>query len=291
VAFDLNKTSIVSVAIYNMVTNVNLYSASVSLSKSQNPSRLFQQTLAPGHQIVSWDGRDAFGDVVDDGLFVYEIKAEAALGRTNAYAPSYVFGVVSWSNVGVGTNFNFQANEPCAISYSLYAPAFVFLGKQESQNPHYMVPGLPQTSGPHTEYWDGRYVDPTNLCYGPFTIFIVTQLLPENAIVARRQGAQIITDLQTESYLIKPSLSEVSEIHYTLAENSVVDVKVTDPNGNLITVLNQASQSSGNHVAEWRGHYDTNTIVGIQGDYEVTVTAQSLASGLQHTRTANISIR
>ena len=291
VSFSLNKASTVTVRVYPVSAVPNVYAGSVPVTIGTTPIRQFQTNLTSGAQAIPWDGVDGVGQGATNGLYVYTISAQAAYGRTNGYAPAYVSGPVTFSGGSVNPNFSFQANDPCAISYNLYQPAFVFLARQDVSNPTYVTPGLAVDLGVHTDYWDGHYSSGAAkpIYYGSFTMVMVTQLLPVNFLCVRRPAAQIISSLAVESYVITPSYSEVSQIRYTLSQSALVTVKVQDPNGNWITVLDPTTMGAGAHTTEWQGTVAANTLVSMAGDYLVSVTA--VAAGGSDTKTANISVR
>jgi hypothetical protein len=83
----------------------------------------------------------------------------------------------------------------------------------------------------------------------------------------------------------------VSEIHFTLSRLAEVSVQVREPNGSLITVLNETTQAGGAHRVEWNGHTAASQVVNVEGDYEVVLRATDPASGVTETRTTNVRIR
>jgi hypothetical protein len=222
-------------------------------------------------------------------LYAFTIVARAPHNRIEAYNPAYVAGPVSYSNFVVASAFKFYANEPCVVSYSLYQPAFVMIAVQTL--PYTVVWGEPREAGPHTELWQGRSSIAQNLLYGSFNLSIRTQVLPENTIIVSRQANPMIGSFQAECFNITPTDSEISGLRFSLLRNATVTVQMVDPNGNLITVLNQTPTLAGSHTAEWGGTYSGDRLVSLAGDYEAVLVATDPASGIQETRTANVRVR
>jgi parallel beta-helix repeat protein len=289
IRFDLNRDSDVVVKICPADSPVNILGDVTVDILTNSPIRTFGGRLAPGTHTFSWNGRDQVGLPITNRLYAFIIEAVSDHGRSDAYNPPYVAGPVSFTNFVVGTNFNFYANEPCAITYSLFAPAFVMLAVQF--RPYPVIFGEPRDTGPHTEYWQGRSLADNSLLYGEFIMALKTQVLPENVLVIERVRAPALRDVQAESYLITPTYSEVSEVRYTLDRATTVTVRLRDPNGNLITLEDQVSRGAGTHRVEWNAQNAAGQVVNLEGDYEVVVTAYEPASGLSEVKSANLRVR
>src|SRR6266545_10997 len=289
VSFTITRPADVTFCICPVAATINVLGDVSATIQTNSPLRAFNLRLPGGPHTINWDGRDAAGQPVTNGLYAFVVSAVSDYGRSDVYNPSYVSGPVTLSNFGYSTNFTFYANEPCAVSYSLLTPAFVVLAVQN--RPYVVVWGEPRTAGTHTEYWNGRSNADRSLLYGAFTLALKPQVLPENALVVDRPLNQLVTALQTESYLITPTFSEVSEIRFSLSSLAEVAVQVREPNGNVITVLSETTRAGGSHLVEWNGNTAAYQVVNVEGDYEVILRATDPASGLTETRTANVRIR
>lgn len=286
--FTLSKRSDVTVDISMVETNID-FMGSVGVTFTSNTVWSARQTMDPGARRVTWDGRDPQGQLLEPGIYAFTVRAAAEHGRSDAYQPEYVPGPVTVSSVTVNTNFNFQANEPVEITFSLFAPAFVFLAVPNQAYP--IIWGEAQDAGARTVYWNGRNSIDHSLYYGRFTLSTKTQILPENAVALYHRRGLIIADLQAEAYVIVPSHSTVSEIHYTLNRNANVQLRLRDPNGNYISLFSLTARPAGTHKLEWNGAYADDAVVRATGDYEMILLAIDPDTGIQETRVANLTVR
>jgi parallel beta-helix repeat protein len=286
ISFGLSRASAVTVKISPVNVSAD-YLGNLSVSVSPVVLRTFSQTMGSGTNNIIWDGRDSLANMVTNGTYAYSIYAQSDYGRTNSYAPPYTAGPVTFTNAVVGTNINFQGNDPVAISYALYAPAYVSLGAYPQS--YSFLAGAPRDAGPNTDYWNGRSPLDHTLVSGSFTVYLYTLALPENGLVV--QTAPMIASLKTESYVITPSYSEVSQILYGLQRQADVALWLRDPNGNRITLLQENGKPAGNYVLEWNGHFDAASIVSVAGDYEVHLDATDTTRGTTQSLIGNLTIR
>jgi flagellar hook assembly protein FlgD len=289
ITFGLNKTSDLTLTISPVTVTADA-AGNLSVSLGTVPIRTISQHASPGAISIPWDGRDNSGTVVPNASYVFRILARSDLGRTNAYDPSYVPGLVNSTSNSISTNFSFQANDPIAITYNLYAPAYVGLGLASPVSGNIFA-GTPREAGVHTEYWNGRVPSTHQVIYGPFQLNLLTQVMPENAIAVNHQTPAIIGSLQTESYLITPTYSEVSVIYYTLQRRANVTLWLLDPNGNSISLLDQSGQAAGSYSFEWNGWVDSASVAAVAGDYEVHLDVTDSITGGSQSTIGNLSIR
>ena len=289
ISFGIDRDSDVLVTIVPVESTVSIQGDVTVNLLTNDPVQVFGGRLARGAHMFSWNGRDQFGILGTNRLYAFIIEAQSDQGRNDAYHPPYVTGPVTFTNFVANTNFNFFANEPSAITYSLYAPAFVMLAVQF--RPYPVIFGEPRNAGPHTEYWYGRSLADNSLLVGEFTLALKTQVLPENVLVIDRPFAPALRDVQTESYVITPTYSEVSEVDYTLDRATIVTVSLRDPNGNLITLEDQVRRAAGTHKVEWDAHNAARQVINLEGDYEVIVTAYEQSVGRTETKSANLRVR
>jgi parallel beta-helix repeat protein len=288
VSFNEDRTTTVTAQVLQVIAISDLI-GNLTVTLSQNVLKTFQFTGSAGLNSFTWDGTDNSGNPATNGVYYFTVSLLGAYGRTNGFNPAYVAGPVTITNVVLGTNsFNFMGNNPLSISYSLYAPAFMGIGVVPYTT---VLNNAPRDQGAHTEYFNGR--DPVThlLVYSNFQVNAKAQVLPENALVVNHVVPALVTNLQTESYLIRPSLSQVSQIYYSLSRPATVGIQLRDPNGNFITVQNQSLISAGNYVLEWDGLFDAVSTVSSLGDYEVVLLAQDAASPYVEIKSANISVR
>lgn len=261
----------------------------MAVTQTNRVLRRVTSRLAGGSHSFTWDGTDLAGNPVTNGIYGFVIRATGELGRHDLYDPEYVAGPVTLSNFSYTTNFAFYANEPCEVTYNIIAPAFVVLAVQRL--PYVVLWGDIRPAGTHVEKWDGRSNADRSLLYGTFRLGLLPQVLPENGLVVKRPVSPLVTDLQAESYIFTPTLSEVSEIHYELTRPALVRLQVREPNGGLITLEDGMQRPGGVHRIEWDGAIAGRMLVSVEGDYEVILRATDPVANQVETRTANVRVR
>jgi len=294
VAFSVNWTCDVSVAVYPVTINVNSLGP-ISYTFGTTPARTISQNVPPGAHVIEWDGRDDSNDFVNAGMYMVSASATNIQGltsMTNYPTLPYIDGPVTVSNLFIGTNFNFVANEPLDVHYTLAAPAVVVVSVLSEAFP--IAWGEARDVGPHIEYWDGRGGGPVQgegeLYEGDFNISILAKLMPE-MVMNVGYLPDLITDVEVETYLIIPNYAQVSAVRYAISRDANVDIGIQDPDGNLITLLDPVFRTAGAHDEEWLGEYTSNVLVAVEGDYRVLVTAEDAGSGAVTEASRNISIR
>ncbi len=288
ICFTVDQPCEATVAVHELDC-VPQFMGGTAVSLSSNIVKRIKQACQPGANTVVWDGGYESGVVSSNQYFTYQIEAVAGSVRAAWKTPAYLSGPVAHTNFRIDSNFCFQANRPLKISYDLQAPAFVMLAVP--QEPYPVVWGEPRDKGTNVEYFKGRSSINGAFRYGPMNFSMLTQVLPENIVILKKQPKEILKSLAAESYLIIPTYAQVSEIQYTLEQPAAVEVQIKDPNGNLITLLPGQSEAAGLHRLEWAGLNNSNRLVHLPGDYEVIVKADLGSKGLADTKTANVSVR
>jgi len=289
VSFDLTRQGDVVFDVCRVEASIALMGDAMAVTQTNRVVRRVTSRLGSGRHTFTWDGTDLAGNPVTNGIYGFIIRAHAELGRKDLYDPQYVAGPVTVSNFSYKTNFAFYANEKCEVTYNLFTPAFVVLAVQN--RPYVVLWGDIRPAGTHVEYWDGRSNEDRSLLYGAFRLGIKPQVLPENGLVVNRPMPPLVADLQAESYIFTPTLSEVSEIHYTLSRPARVRLQVREPNGGLITLVDGVDRAGGFHRTEWDGALAGRMLVQAEGDYEVILRATDVAGNQVETRTANVRVR
>lgn len=289
VRFDLTRSADVVMDVCRVEASIGLLGDAMAVTQTNRVLRRVTSRLAGGSHSFTWDGTDLAGNPVTNGIYGFVIRATGELGRHDLYDPEYVAGPVTLSNFSYTTNFAFYANEPCEVTYNIIAPAFVVLAVQRL--PYVVLWGDIRPAGTHVEKWDGRSNADRSLLYGTFRLGLLPQVLPENGLVVKRPVSPLVTDLQAESYIFTPTLSEVSEIHYELTRPALVRLQVREPNGGLITLEDGMQRPGGVHRIEWDGAIAGRMLVSVEGDYEVILRATDPVANQVETRTANVRVR
>jgi hypothetical protein len=296
--FSLSWTSTVRVTVYRMFYTIN-FVAHIVPTPGTDPVRVLEVPMQPGTNTVYWDGRDAASNLVVSAPYFFTVEATNEHGLLSAlYDPRDAYNPGVSPVISGGTLLNdgqiaFWSNNKAELQYTLSAPAIVALAPVGEAYP--LVWGEPRDEGVNVEQWDGRgdtAVQGQGKLYEdfPFILEARTRSLPDTT-VSVEYPADVITNMTAETYLIVPRYAEVTRILYTLKEDATTDVRIEDPNGNLITLMDPVLQPAGPHDIEWRGHYDTNSIVYAEGDYRVVVTAAGADSLRTHEVSANITVR
>lgn len=289
VSFGLTRTGDVLFQVCRVEASTALMGDIAAVIQTNRVLHQVARRLGQGRHSFTWDGTDLSGQPVTNGLYAFVIQATAELGRADSYNPEYVAGPVSVSNFSYSTNFAFYANQPCEVRYTLFAPAFVVLAV--ANRPYVVLWGDVRPAGSHVELWDGRSSADRSLLYGDFRLAIKPQVLPENALVVQRPAPALINALSAESYILTPTFSEVSEIHFELNRPAVVTLQLREPNGGIVTLLDRVQRASGTHRLEWNGTLANNILANVEGDYELTLQARESDSSPVATRAANIRVR
>ncbi|OQX02699.1 MAG: hypothetical protein BWK80_57315 [Desulfobacteraceae bacterium IS3] len=301
ISYTLDKPSAVTIELYKASVAISGWGDGIFRRELQM-TLLNNQSRPAGENSEIWDGKGADGKILEPSAYVYVIKA-ANSDKTYTYDPEYVSGLADISKFTVSPlKFNPYANQSLELKYSLLQPAWMIIGGNGM--PGFAVAGKPRDKGENIEKWDGRAeiwdengnTGKTLIVTGTLNLAAKAEILPENAIVIKEQDSALITNVSTEAYIIVPSYGEISTVKYTLSENSLVSISISDPNGNNWTLAENETQSKGEHSAEWRGVNADGKLVwpltnGIpEGDYTVEIKAESKESGATAVKRANIHV-
>lgn len=276
--------------------------ANVTLRIYQDISKQLIRTFtlpnqpAGPHQ-VTWDGKRDTNVIAPLDAYYFTIEAADGTGRTGAYnnATAPLSGPTPFYGLSVdAAAFDPYRNDVVSINYTLNAPGRVTINILDSPFSfgsviRTLLNQAIRTQGPHTEYWDGRR-DNGALYQGAFGVTNTAGVsLPLHPIILSHSID--ITAFRAEAYLIQPVFGEVSLLTYTLSHNATVSVTLTDPNGNMVrTLLSNVSQVAGPQNVEWNGLTDAGSVVAIEGNYTVTLTAADPASGLTFQRKGTVVV-
>jgi flagellar hook assembly protein FlgD len=113
---------------------------------------------AAGTRTMTWDGKNAGGNVVPDGHYRIEVSATDAaesVSRSAALVLDTTLGGFSASPGLVSLNGDGRA-EPLRIGYALTREAAVKVQIRRGGKTVHTIAGGTQVAGPHTVDWDGR---------------------------------------------------------------------------------------------------------------------------------------
>jgi len=243
-----------------------------------------------GANATLWNGRASDGAVAPLEAYYFTIEAidTANANRKGTYnnaTTPFLGPLPSTTNATVSaTNFNPYRNDLVQINYTvnLLGRMTIKIFDASQATIRTLLNQAIRTAGAQTELWDGRR-DNGSLYNGAFSVFFdAPQAPPANPIVL--QQTPLAANLRAEAYVIQPVFGEVSTLTYALSRNATITLTVTDPNGNMIrTLLSNVSQTAGAKTAEWNGRTDAGTVVAVEGDYKITLTAVDPVSGMNQT--------
>jgi hypothetical protein len=137
-----------------------------------------REPVEEGKLSRSWDGRDAAGEIVADGVYSLKIELRNS-GRRDTYLPS------GRKAKPVEVMVTFYDRQNGVVAYKLSAPSRVFLQARSFRVSRTIVAGEPRAAGSVIDYWNGfdeggkEYI----AALPGFTISITATALPENAII------------------------------------------------------------------------------------------------------------
>jgi hypothetical protein len=168
-----------TIRIFLAVDRPGLLSLLVVDSDNRVSRRLVsREPVEAGKLSRSWDGRDAEGGVVADGVYSLKIELRSP-GRRDIYLPAGR----NAKPVEVATTFYDRQNG--VVAYRLPAPSRVFLQARSFRVSRTIVAGEPRTAGSVIDYWNGfdEFGKEYIAALPGFTISITATALPENAII------------------------------------------------------------------------------------------------------------
>ncbi len=266
IKYILDKPANVTIDIYRVYLTIGNQGDGKFQKESEPLTIINNESRPAGENSEIWNGKGADGKSLEPSVYVYAIKA-VSTDKTYIYDPEYVSGLVDISKFTVSPlKFNPYANQSLELKYSLLQPAWVTIGGNGMRG--FAIAGKPRDKGENIEKWDGSVelwknnkktdkTDKTKFVSGILNLAAKAEILPENAIVIKEQDSSLITNVSTEAYVIVPSYGEISTVKYTLSENAVVFISISDPNGNNLTLSKGyekgETQSKGEHSVEWHG--------------------------------------
>jgi parallel beta-helix repeat protein len=250
-----------------------------------------------GELWLGWDGRNDQGGIPTvEQLYYFTIEVRDESGHVAFWntAGTPLMGPTPGlsNNVVTTPTFDPYRNDQFALDYTSSARGQVSITviNAASATIRTLFDHDLQDAGSHTVLWDGRK-DDGSIHQGYFQIQLgPAYAIPDQAIFLHRPGAGF-SNVRAEAYLIQSVHTEVSTIRYTLGGYADVTVAIRDPNGNFVkNVSVVAAQPPGTYAVEWDGRNGAGDLMALEGVYTVTLTARDVATGVQTTRKASITV-
>ncbi len=295
-----------SVVKFNISKPANIVMSILTEDTLQPVRKVTQECLSAGECTVSWDGKDYFGQFVQDEAYVFTLKATTPTDETN-----YNLNDLSGGGKGANgprtytRNYNIYKNEFFYVDLSLSTNSrvYYYIYRTNQNYPSfYVLKGVPYTSGWHMIYWDGRDNN-NNILTGTINqYFAVPVNLKQNAIIVKGTkptvtgtGTAPNIEVKSDPYFITHSYDQYTHFTYHLDQDADVMVTllppgVTDINDSRAIVLTSTEMQLANnpdgtpvdHTVEWTGYdvADPNNIqISEEGAYTFAIQATSVASG------------
>lgn len=256
-----------------------------------------------GINSVSWNGYDASGVPVKEGLYTYRIEAVDEFGRpsntttgsitvdSNSIIKSASDTPDPFSPTGLNYSvITFELSETARVSIKLYDQS------------HNVVNNLVESTfdkGGCQYKWDGKDQLGSLVAGGTYTYIIdatgtvsghnsqvsgtITVQLPETDKVL-----PVISAVSDSPDPFGADGTAVSTIKYTISKDSHVTIKIYDSANNTVKTLKDGDMTAGTASVTWDGKYDNGTIIS-DGTYKYIIEAVDSAGNKAVSITGSIT--
>ena len=235
-----------------------------------------------------WDGTDAQGDLVPDGLYTYQFEGTHVVSGVTAMSESgeVTLRYITLSDISVNPSVADPYNaENAVIFYSIFhalgSPMDVTVQIYDDLSKQLIrtFTFLSQLPGEHTVSWDGKdeggSIAPLEAYY--FTIDVIDAVgLSEsyNDAANPNPGPVPLTGLAVYATYFDPYQNDLVSITYDLDYPGRLTINVRDSRlgGNVIrSLLNEVVRPAGFHVEYWDGRKDDGELY--EGEFGVELTS------------------
>ncbi len=255
--------------------------------------------LAGNDRVLTWDGRDNAGALVNEDAYGYALTATDNVGTSvwNPSRPPMTLAeglMLVQSGLDVFNTFenDFWKRTATVTGYSVRFDLTVTPVGSSTGFTLYPKKILPV--GTHTLFWDGR--DPSGQIVSvpvtlkaavPYTRVLLNSVVVEN-VDPNISGPAPSVEVVSNPWLMVHSYGQLAHLTYHLDQSAQVTVKllppgVADPaSPSAITMLGSTAQSPGDYTVEWSGTTagDVNAIrLAEEGAFTFTIQAVNQATG------------
>jgi len=277
--FTLDITAEITVKIYDGASVINTLRT--------------ESTMSAGDHSISWDGRDASGDIVNEGSYTYNILAEntygfdVATGQIDVDYETVIDDVVISNAYTSPSEFDPSEGEETIIHYDLNTCAYVTIKVYKKSNGDYvdtLETNNYQCAGSHQKNWDGRDSSGDIATNGEYEIKVNAETYDglsedtEIEIVTIDDDFVSIDDPEITNVDVDPSTfdpSDNEEVQLTYELNTCADITVRVYNNDddlIVTLRDDSYECSGVHHVYWDGEDRYNDEV-VDGVYYFKITA------------------
>lgn len=241
-----------------------------------------------GAQSVQWDGKDAAGQLVAEGLYTYRIEAVDNFNRPVPAAEGTIYvdktaPVVSEA-VLTPNPFAPDGTSRASLSYTLSENAKVTVTLHNSAGTQIksLAASLAQTAGTQTLSWGGTNASNVLVDDGTYTYKITATdgagwISVINSGTFQVEGRlPTITNVKDSADPFKVTGTSTSTISYVLSEAANVKVEIHDAAGQVVRHLYAGQLTAGNKSVVWNGKDDAGALVA-DGTYTYQITAVDAA--------------
>lgn len=257
-----------------------------------------------GNNVVTWNGQNDSGTVVDPGTYTYTITAvDKENNKSQVYSGTIT---VDMSGPGVsGTSFNPNPFTPDGtntgtLSYTLSESASVTTSILDSRSNivRTLESSASNKAGLNTVLWDGRNSSGIIVPDGNYTYKIEAkspagQSTPVLGLILVDGKSPLITGVIDTPDPFAPDGTKVNTISFTLSEEANVKINLYDINNDFIKTLTDSTMPSGQNKVTWDGKDSAGNIVE-SGLYLYTVEVEdnfgNLAPKVTGTITVDLSV-
>jgi flagellar hook assembly protein FlgD len=288
ISYNLSEQAKVTIKIYDQTGS--------TLIDTINENELINS----GNAKASWDGKNAGGDIVSDGTYVYKINAIDLVGLAATQASGKILVGDKPQITGVSDSpdpFRPIGSNANTIKYTLSKKANVDIKiYDKNDNLVRIILNSSLSAGSKTATWDGK--NAAGNIVGSGTYQYAINAVDDAGISADQVLGTIevdvtppqITQVTASPDVFAPTGSNVAMISYYLSESAAVTIKIVDSNNSLVsTILNNVSKGSGSNSAAWDGKGLDDELVP-DGTYSYKITAVDRV-GLSTTVIGSIIIR
>ncbi len=247
---------------------INIYKSNGTLVK-----QLLNEKVFAGHNAVNWNGQDASGVLVENGMYTYTISAvNKSDNISQVYSGSITvdFEAPKVSSVSFNPNpFLPTGTNDGVLSYSLSEPAYVTISILDNANK--VIKTLEdkalKAEGSNKAFWDGINSSGFVAADGNYTYKIEAEDLvgltseAVTGVIIVNGKRPVITDVGDSPDPFAPNGTNSNTISFKLSEKAGVKLEIQDTNGNTVRSLLDGELSSGMNKAEWDGKNESGNIV------------------------------
>lgn len=249
---------------------------------------LSEGSRASGTHSVTWDGKDASGQLVAEGLYTYRIEALDILNRPVPSVEGTIYADKTAPVVGEAlltpNPFAPDGTNHATLSYTLSEDAKVTATVHNSAGTQVksLAASLAQTAGAQTLYWDGKNASGVLVGDDKYTYKITATDAAGWASVLNTGTFTVegklptITNVKDTADPFKVTGTSTSTISYMLSESAQVNVEILDAAGQSVRHLYTGQLTSGSKSVTWNGKDDAGALVA-DGTYTYQITAVDAA--------------